>query len=130
LWQRQQNGENVSIELLAILANKLGINSELLLDTMLLSPTFGLLVEKIGQYQLQNTKLFQNNSQFVEIERAIADLRHLVNNFQHFQKKRSIEEVKKQQISFPTDKPNCCLDRRSLNSLEQIQPILLFPQSF
>jgi glycosyltransferase involved in cell wall biosynthesis len=108
LWQRQQNGENLSIDLVTMLVNKLGINSELLLDTIILSPTFGLLIEKIGQYQLQNKELFQNNSQFVEIERAIADLRHLVNNCRYFNKNQSIEEAQKQHISFSTDKPNCC----------------------
>ncbi|MGL6343724.1 MAG: glycosyltransferase [Waterburya sp.] len=100
LWQRQQNGENLSIELLAIFADKLAIDSELLLDTILLSPTFGLLVEKIGQYQQENPRIFPDNSQFVKIEQAIADLRNQVNNFQ------------------------------SLNSFQQIEPIFLFPQSF
>ncbi|MGL5805142.1 MAG: glycosyltransferase [Xenococcaceae cyanobacterium] len=100
LWQRQQNGENLSIDLLFIFANKLGIDSELLLDTMLLSPTFGLLVEKIGGYQQQNKQFFSCDRQFVKIEQAIADLRDRVNNF------------------------------KPLNSLEQIEPILLLPQSF
>ncbi|MGL4883785.1 MAG: glycosyltransferase, partial [Waterburya sp.] len=100
LWQRQQNGENLSIELLAIFADKLAIDSELLLDTILLSPTFGLLVEKIGQYQQENLRIFPDNSQFVKIEQAIADLRNQVNNFQF------------------------------LNSFQQIEPIFLFPQSF
>ncbi len=100
LWQRQQNGENLSIELLAIFADKLATDSELLLDTILLSPTFGLLVEKIGQYQQEHLRIFPDNSQFVKIEQAIADLRKRVNNFQ------------------------------PLNSFQQIEPIFLFPQSF
>jgi glycosyltransferase involved in cell wall biosynthesis len=100
LWQRQQNGENLSIELVDIFANKLAINSELLLDTILLSPTFGLLIEKIGQYQLENKQLYQDNSQLIAIERAIANLRSLVNNFE------------------------------PLNSCQQIEPILISSQSF
>jgi glycosyltransferase involved in cell wall biosynthesis len=106
LWQRQQNGENLSRDLLIIFANKLGIDSELLLDTMLLSPTFGLLVEKIEQYQQEKKEFYSCNSQFLEIEKAIADLRDRVNNLNGTSK------------TFP------------LNSLEQIEPILLFPQSF
>jgi glycosyltransferase involved in cell wall biosynthesis len=101
LWQRQQNGENLSIELLTIFADKLALDSELLLDTILLSPTFGLLIEKIGQYQQENPRIFPSNSQLVTIERAIVDLRDRVNN--NFQ---------------------------PLDSCQQIEPIFLFPQSF
>jgi glycosyltransferase involved in cell wall biosynthesis len=137
LWQRQQNGENLSIALLAIFADKLAIDSELLLDTILLSQTFGLLVEKIGQYQLENKKLYPSNFQFVKIERAIANLRDRVNNFQYFKENRSLKVTNKKQISFPTNKFDCSLfpvsyslNRRSLNSFKQIEPIFLFPQSF
>jgi glycosyltransferase involved in cell wall biosynthesis len=101
LWQRQQHGGSLSLKLLAIFADKLAIDSELLFDMILLSPTFGLLIEKIGQYQQENPRIFPSNSQLVTIERAIVDLRDQVNN--NFQ---------------------------PLDSCQQIEPIFLFPQSF
>ena len=95
LWQNKLT--DFSQELL-LLARKLDITSELLQD-ILRSPTFGLLVEQIGQ--MQHREWLARGWQKVTINQAIADMNSMVKN---------------------NDYPI------SLDALEQIQPIPLLPQ--
>jgi glycosyltransferase involved in cell wall biosynthesis len=115
LWQRKQQGAAVSPKLVIILARFLDIDRDLLLELVMRSPTFGLLVEQIGYYQQNNQQIAQN-WQKVTIQQAIADLRAMVKKFSqvnyYFLKQQELEYI------------------LNLNSLEQIQPILLLPQSF
>ena len=95
LWQNKLT--DFSQELV-LLARKLDITSELLQD-ILRSPTFGLLVEQIGQ--MQHREWLARGWQKVTISQAIADMNSMVKN---------------------NDYPI------SLDALEQIQPIPLLPQ--
>lgn len=108
LWNEQQAGKTHPAKILAV-AQKLDLTSELLEEIILRSPTFGLLVEQIGQYRQDNDTI-NRSWQKVTIQKAIADLRQMINAFE---RDRTTPES---------------LDL-SLNSLEQIEPILLFPQS-
>jgi hypothetical protein len=99
LWLKTKVGEKLLSNPLTLLAKKLGIDSHWLAQTILFAPTFGLLLQQIGQHQQQIT----NPKHWVEIEIAIADLRAMIRDRR-------------------------CLS--SLNSLEQIEPILLLPQPF
>lgn len=99
LWQSTKVGEQLLPNTLTFLATRLGIDSHWLAQTIFFAPTFGLLVQQIGQHQQQ----MAIPEHWVDIKVAIADLRAIIN------------------------------DRRcssSLNSLKQIEPILLLPQSF
>ncbi len=83
-------------------------------EIILRSPTFGLVVEQIGQYQEQNADLYDKYPQKVTIQQAIVDLQALVNQTyidRHHLRKRTNYNS-------------------NLNSLEQIEPISLLPQSF
>jgi hypothetical protein len=115
LWQRKQQGATISPELLIILARFLDIDRDLLLELVMRSPTFGLLVEEIGYYQQDNPK-FAHNWSKVTIEQATADLRGMVKKFS----KVNYYFLQQQELEYILN----------LNSLEQIQPILLLPQSF
>ena len=88
---------------LSLLARKLGLTSRLLQETMLQSPTFGLLVEQIGR-GLQDREWLARGWQNVTIQQAIADLNAMV-----------------EKNYYP---------KLSLNALEQIEPISLLPQPF
>ena len=125
LWQKMQSGQRFpglqsqGLPLtafrgeqhpikLAIVAQKLDIDRDLLEEIILRSPTFGLVVEQIGCDLQDNDKLV-HNWQKVTIQKAIADLRlmnQITNN------------------SHSTPKPT----NLSLDALEQIEPILLLPQ--
>ncbi len=113
LWQRTLMGKTSAVKM-AIVAQKLGINKDLLEEIILRSPTFGLVVEQIGQYQEQNADLYHTYPQKVTIQQAIVDLQALVNqayiNRHHLRKRTNYDS--------------------NLNSLEQIEPISLLPQSF
>ena len=97
LWQNRSRGFSKE---LSLVARKLYLTSELLEETILRAPTFGCLVEQIGQKQdrEQLTRRWQN----VSIQQAIADMNIMI--------ERS------------------CLEYLSLDALEQIEPISLFPQ--
>ena len=100
LWQRSYN--NFRDEF-ATIAQKLDLNRDLLEETVLRSPTYGLLLEKIKQYQQGNQRL-DRVYPLVTIQKANADLEIAIDNIR---------------------------DRRSnttLDALEQIEPISLFPQ--
>lgn len=101
LWQRMQRGEQHPLKL-TIVAQKLDIPQDLLEETILRSPTFGLVVEQIGNNLQDNDKL-AHNWQKVPIQKAIADLRLMNQN---------ANKVK-----------------LSLDALEKIEPILLLSQS-
>ncbi len=110
LWQNMQQG-NIPVEL-AVIAQKLALSSELLEETILRSPTFGLLVERIGQDQQDNHDL-DRNWQKVTIQKAIADLQAIINRVSFLS-------------NYSTLEPDKYL---SLDALEQIEPISLLPQS-
>lgn len=110
LWQKMPRNQQYLVKL-TIVAQKLDIDRDLLEETILRSPTFGLVVEQIGYYQQDNDKLV-HNWQKVAIQKAITDLRMLVNQAAN--------------TSHSTPKPQTDL---SLNALEKIEPILLLPQS-
>lgn len=103
LWQRQTKADNLTK--IAVLALKLGIDRDVLVEIIWRSPTFGVAIEQISQYQQQNIVLDDQYSQKVVLSQAIADLQILI-------------------------KQN--LNRRgaNLDALEQIEPISLVPQSF
>ncbi|MGF1588946.1 MAG: glycosyltransferase [Pleurocapsa sp.] len=110
LWQNMQQG-NVPVEL-AVIAQKLALSSELLAETILRSPTFGLLVERIGQAQQDNHDL-DRNWQKVTIQKAIADLQAIINRVSFLS-------------NYSTLEPDKYL---SLDALKQIEPISLLPKS-
>lgn len=115
LWQRKQQGATISPHLLNVLARFLGIERDLLREIALESATFGLLVEQISLYQQANQEIARNWSK-VTIQQAISDLRAIVRKFStvnsYFLKQQEFEYIS------------------NLDSLEQIQAITLFPQSF
>ena len=95
LWQNR-----LRLKELPLLAQKLYLTSEVLQEIILRSPTFGLLVDQIGQ--IQDREWLARGWQKVTIQQAIADMNSMVeNNY------------------YP----------RSLDALEQIQPIPLLTQS-
>ena len=98
LWQYRLWGFPME---LSLVARKLGLTSRLLQETMLQSPTFGLLVEQIGQ-GLQDREWLARGWQNVTIQQAIADLNAMVEKNYYL--------------------------KLSLNALEQIEPISLLPQ--
>ena len=104
LWQYSQNDRLLLPDLVDILASSLGIDSGWLADTIAVSPTFGLLVERIGKHQ-HNSNVCP--WQKVDIQKAIADLRFLVNTASSKQPYSNV---------------------LALNPLKQIEPILLLPQ--
>lgn len=111
-WQKQQNGLTHSY-FGQILARFLGIETNLLLELIKESSTYGLLIEQIGLCQQDNRQLTCENQQ-VTIQKAIRDLSKMIKQFSqsnsYFLRQQEIEYL------------------RNLNSLEQIQPILLLPQ--
>ena len=110
LWQNMQQGIQYSEKLL-IAARQLSINVDLLEETILRSPTFGLLVEQIGQLQSNNDKL-DRSWQKVTIEQANADLQAMINSISHLNRHSMLEQSQ----------------HLSLDALEQIEPISLFSQ--
>ena len=105
LWQNLPQ-KNLPLEL-SIVARKLDLSSELLEEAIWRSPTFGLLVERIGQYQQDNEGL-ANRWQKVTIQKANADLRTIIDR-----------------CCDPNSQPQA--SRISLDTLEQIEPIPLLP---
>jgi hypothetical protein len=99
VWLKTRGGNPLESSVLTKLAKKLGLNPHWLADTIALAPTFGLLLQQIGQHQQQ----ISNPEHWVDIQVAIADLRTIISSRRH--------------ASF-------------LNSLKQIEPILLLPQPF
>ncbi|WP_319419378.1 glycosyltransferase [Pleurocapsa sp. FMAR1] len=120
LWHTTLTGKTSAVKM-AIVAQKLGINKDLLTEIIWrsqamsigLSPSFGLVVEQIGQYQEQNADLYSKYAQKVTIQQAIVDLQALIN-----QTYIDRHHLRKQTNYYS-----------SLNSLEQIEPISLLPQS-
>ena len=104
LWQYSQNDRLLLPDWVDVLADSLGIDSSWLADTIAVSPTFGLLVERIGKHQ-DNSNIC--SWQKVDIQKAIADLRLKANT--------------------ASSKP-LYTSVLALNSLKQIKPILLLPQ--
>ena len=104
LWQYSQNDRLLLPDWVDVLASSLGIDSGWLADTIAVSPTFGLLVERIGKHQ-HNSNVCP--WQKVDIQKAIADLRL----------KGNVASSKLPSSSAIT-----------LNSLKQVKPILLLPQ--
>jgi hypothetical protein len=102
LWQRIADN---SLEM-TIVAQKLGIDRDLLAEIISRSPTFGLVIAQISQYQEQNTDLDDRSAAKVTLPQAIADLQKLVNQ-SHLNR-----------------------DYLSLNTLEQIEPISLLSPSY
>ena len=98
LWQNRTTGFSQGLPLLA---QKLDLRSKVLQEIILRSPTFGLLVEQIGQ--MQDREWLARKWQKVTISRAIADMNTMVEKNHYSQ--------------------------LSLDALEQIQPIPLLTQS-
>jgi glycosyltransferase involved in cell wall biosynthesis len=103
LWHSMQQDRVYPIQL-AIIAQKLQINDNLLAKIIIYSPTFGLVIARIGEYQQNNSKL-NCHWQKVKIQQAISDLRLMRNELSE----RS--------------------HHLSLDSLKQIKPISLLAQS-
>ena len=97
LWQ---NRLRVPTE--SLIARKLNITSEVLQETVLRSPSFGLLVEQIGR--MQDREWLARGWQKVTIQQAIADMNSMVRENYY--------------------------SKLSLDTLEQIQPIPLLAESF
>ena len=115
LWQNIQQarypvelvmGENALPDVcstpMPIIAQQLGIKADLLAETIMRSPTFGLLVEQIEEYQQDNDQL-NCSWQKVTIQKAIADLGNMI-------------------------KQSDRLEYLSLDALKQIEPISLLAQ--
>ena len=96
LWQNRLRGFSNE---LSLVARKLDLTDEVLQETILRSPTFGLLVEQIGRKQ--NREWLARGWQNATIEQAIADMSTML-----------------EKNYYPI----------SLDTLEQIQPIPLLPQ--
>jgi Glycosyl transferase family 2 len=108
LWQSRQ--QNNFIAQLATVAQKLDLDRDLLEEIILRSPTFGLLLERIKQYQQDNDKL-NCGWQPVTIQKANADLK----------------------IAIDISRSNHLIEKSediSLDALKQIEPISLLTQSF
>ena len=101
LWQSRHLDRNCK-ELL-LLSKQLDLSQEHLEEIIMRSPTFGLLVKQIVQYQKGNDKI-ERDCHKATIQKAIADL------------------------EFLTKRPSC--SQPSLDSLPQIQPISLLAQPF
>jgi hypothetical protein len=118
LWQRKQQGKAISAEGLIIAPQLLGISSDLLLEIVIRSSTFGLVMERIGNYQQNNHKL-DFHGQAVTIQTAIRDLRAM------------ISKISRVNYHFGQQQSEYLLNSNlNLNSLKQIEPIFLLPQSF
>lgn len=115
LWQTKQRNETISSYFALVVARLLDIDRDLLLDLVMRSSTFGLLVERIGLYQQENQTI-ELNWPRVTIQHAIRDLRATIERFS----KIDYYSLQQQEFAYIFD----------LNSLEQIQPILLVPQPF
>ncbi len=109
LWQNMPQS-NFLIEL-AIIAQKLDINSDLLTETLWRSPTFGLVIEQIRQYQ-QDTDNLDRAWQKVTIQQANADLSNTIKRISHLGNRSMLEQS---QYLF-------------LDTFKQIEPISLVPQ--
>lgn len=105
LWQNIPQ-RTLSLELSTV-ARKLDLSRELLEKTIWRSPTFGLLVEQIGQYQQDNEEL-GNRWQKVTIQTANADLRTIIARYSASNSQLEASPL-------------------SLDTLEQIEPIPLLP---
>lgn len=112
LWQNMQYmpQSNFLVEL-AIIAQKLDINYDLLTETLWRSPTFGLVVEQIGEYQQDNGNL-DRAWQKVTIQQANADLGNTINRIAQLGNRSMLEQS---QYLF-------------LDTFKQIEPISLVPQ--
>lgn len=110
LWRNMQQSIEYSDKLL-IAARQLSINVDLLEETILRSPTFGLLVERIGQLQRNNDRL-NHSWQNVTIQQANADLQTTIDSISHLGKHSILEQSQ----------------YLSLDALKQIEPIPLLSQ--
>jgi GT2 family glycosyltransferase len=102
LWQRQTRADNSTK--VAIVALNLGIEPDLLAEIIWRSPSFGLVIEEISQYQQENAAKYHESVPKVILSQAIADLQTSIN----------------QNLNCPD---------ASLDALKQIEPISLLPQS-
>ena len=100
LWQRKKDNFR---DKFATMAKKLDLNRDLLEETVLRSPTYGLLLERIKQYQQGNQRL-DRGYELVAIQKANADLEMTIANI-----RARYSDI-------------------TLDALEQIEPISLFPQ--
>ena len=103
LWQSRQT---ITSEL-SIIAQKIDLKRDLLEETILRSPTFGLLLEQIEQYQQHNDRLNRTLAS-VTIQQANAEMEIAVSSFKRDRYFQTLG--------------------LSLDALEQIEPISLFPQ--
>ncbi|MGL5835227.1 MAG: glycosyltransferase [Waterburya sp.] len=110
LW-RQHNFANLAE--FRIVAQKLNLKVDFLAEMMSSSPTFGLLVEKIGRDQRDNDCL-NSSWQKVTIQKANTDLGNMINSMAHLSRDLTFEQSKS----------------LSLEALKQIEPISLLPCSF
>ncbi|BAZ45055.1 hypothetical protein NIES4102_20720 [Chondrocystis sp. NIES-4102] len=115
LWRRKQQGISISNQIIAILSKFLGIDANLLLEIIMRSPTFGILVEQIAQEQAKNQELAHIWAK-VTIQQAISELRIKVNRISKF----NYSSLKQQEYKYLV----------SLNSLKHIKPILILPEPF
>lgn len=115
LWQTKQKGKTLSPYFAIVLARFLEIDRDLLLKFVMRSATFGLLIEQIGNYQQENPTI-ELNWPKVTIQQAISDLRAIINRVS----KLNSYFLQQEEFKYFFN----------LNSLEQIQPILLLPQTF
>ncbi|MGL6343776.1 MAG: glycosyltransferase [Waterburya sp.] len=109
LW-RQHNCTNLAE--FRIVAQKLNLKVDFLAEMIISSPTFGLLVEKIGKDQRDNDCL-NSSWQKVTIQKANTDLGNMINSMAHLSRDLTSEQSKS----------------LSLDALKQIEPISLLPQS-
>jgi hypothetical protein len=112
LWQSRQQDRLYPLHL-AIIAQKLDLNDDLLAKILMHSPTFGLVIARIGQHQQHNSNLNYHWPK-IKIQQAILDLRLMLNQLSGSGNRLTID---------PQDE---CL---SLNALKQIKPISLLARS-
>ncbi|MCY7336912.1 MAG: glycosyltransferase family 2 protein [Chamaesiphon sp.] len=73
LWQKALHGYSLSLKEIELVASKLGVSNDWLLDELLLSQTFGRLFEKVIHHQ-QTT--YPIRWQLIDVKTAIMELRH------------------------------------------------------
>lgn len=107
LWQQVQVGERLPAEI-AIVTDALDVPANWLNRACSSSPTFGQLVERIGQYQQLRSNFYRQYWHKVKIQEAITQLRIKVNvASRHCSRQHLVT---------------------ALESFKQVKPILLLPQ--
>ncbi len=101
LWQTRADNSSK----MTLVAQKLGIERDVLAKIIWRSPTFGKAIEQISQYQEQNAVPYEQYAEKTPLAQAVADLQLLVNH----------SHLNRYYLSS--------------NTLEQIEPISLLTQS-